>query len=129
MDFVSKASTVAFFAACAGIALLSIAPGDLIGSPAMGRVPLWSALDDGQKHAIGYAVAALLGTLAFGAKARLAGGLFAFGVVLEALQHAMGLGRAGEWSDVAANSIGIVAGLVIGALVLASLRRFAQLWG
>jgi VanZ family protein len=40
-------------------------------------------------------------------------GLTVFGLGVEAAQATMGLGRSGEWRDLIANSLGIVAGLAI----------------
>jgi hypothetical protein len=69
-------------------------------------------------HASIFAVLAITGLIALLPWRRLAGGLFGYAVVTEILQATLPIHRSGDWHDVAADSIGIVAGLVIAGVVI-----------
>lgn len=68
-------------------------------------------------HASIFALLALTGLIGLLPWRRLAAGLFAYAVVTEILQATLPIHRSGDWHDVVADSVGIVAGLVIAAVV------------
>lgn len=84
-------------------------------------------------HFLFYAVAMFLALMALGewlrgkmgfrrAAATAFAGLLAYGLLMEGLQWAMQAGRSAEWADVAANSLGLVAGLYSAKGAFHSLR-------
>jgi len=91
----------AAYLACVGVLLwLSLAP--------QSELPK-ANLSDKFEHTIAYMVLTAAGLTLFPRHPRaIIGGAFAFGVMIEVLQAAMGFGRQGDWRDVAANSLGIV---------------------
>lgn len=98
-----------FFAACAAIVWLSVAP-----TTAVPDVNMWDKLE----HAGAYLGLALLGAWATRAKSwKLAAGLFALGVGVEIAQGTMGWGRQGDLLDAVANSVGIGAGLLVARVI------------
>lgn len=104
---------VALFAlACAVVAWASLTP-----VQALPTVDLW----DKAEHAAAYLGLALLGAWSFRAAPVLAG-LILFGIGVEVLQAVMGLGRQGDALDAVANTLGVVAGLVL-ATAARRLRR------
>ncbi|MEN9903648.1 MAG: hypothetical protein RLZZ555_213 [Pseudomonadota bacterium] len=75
------------------------------------------SLWDKAQHALGFAALALLGGLAYpGRLRRLGFGLLLLGGAIELAQHASGW-RSGDWADLAADAIGLVAGLLLAHLV------------
>jgi hypothetical protein len=100
-----------FWLALAGIAVLSLLPGEFL------VVPLFDWWDKAQ-HAVAFATLAVLGRGAYPGNARLlAVGLLGFGGAIEVLQQATGW-RYGDVLDFVADAVGIMAGLAIGAGVL-----------
>jgi VanZ family protein len=91
----------AVYLACVGVLLwLSLAP--------QSELPK-ANLSDKFEHTVAYMVLTAAGLSLFPRHPRaIIGGAFAFGVMIEVLQAAMGFGRQGDWRDVAANSLGIV---------------------
>jgi len=100
--------------ACGVLLYLTLAPEKEV--PGVGLV--W----DKAEHAVSWAVLTGAGLL-LSTRRRWAIGAFAFvfGALIEVLQANMGLGRDGNWQDLAADSAGIVAAY----LVWAPMRR----WG
>lgn len=87
-------------------------------------LPAGPAVSDKVEHAVIFAVLALTGRFAgFGAQ-RLFGWLIGYAVLSEVLQAALPIHRDGDWHDVVADTIGIVLGLGLAALVA---RAFT--WG
>jgi len=111
---VLRALRLAFCAASAGVAALSLAPAAALPPTSIG---------DKMEHVIAYAVLGLLGTASFaGGAARVILGLAAFGGAIELLQ-AFSPGRAPDVLDVVADIAG--AGLGCGAAIM--LRRMTWL--
>lgn len=105
-----------FLLALAVIAWLSLSP--------IEELPVGVTLWDKAQHAIAYLGLALIGAWAFPERSgRLAAGLVAFGVGVEILQAAMGLGRQGDAIDAVANTIGVTAGLALAWTARALWRR------
>lgn len=83
---------------------------------------------DKLNHAVAFAVLALVGRFGFpatrGQALGVALGLLAFGVLIELVQGLVP-GRSSEWADLAADSLGIVAGMGLAQpwLRMARLRR------
>lgn len=103
-----------FVVGCAVILWLSLAPTNDLPS-----VTLWDKLE----HAMAYFGLAVLGGAAFpGQVWRVAGGLFAFGVGVEASQALMAFGRQGDPADALANAIGVVAGVLTTLVVREMIR-------
>jgi len=88
--------------ACAVLLWMTLAPEH--------EVPGVSLVWDKAEHAISWAVLTGAGLL-LSTRRRWAIGVFAFafGATIEVLQANMGLGRDGNWGDLAADSVGIVA--------------------
>ena len=88
--------------ACSVLIYMTLAPGKDV--PGVGMT--W----DKAEHALAWAVLTGAGLL-LSTKRRWAIGAFAFvfGATIEVLQATMGLGRDGDWRDLAADSIGIAA--------------------
>ncbi len=86
-----------------------------------GAASAWFPGSDKLEHALSYLAMGLWFAALFERQylARVALGLFLFGVLVEILQSVMPYGRAAEWVDLLANGIGIA--LAIG--VTASLRE------
>ncbi|HEX7740180.1 MAG TPA: VanZ family protein [Marmoricola sp.] len=76
-------------------------------------------------HASIFAALALTGVLAAIAWRHLATGLFGYAVLTEVLQAVLPIHRSGDWHDVVADSVGIIAGLLLAGLVGSPLRRRA----
>nr|MBF0685377.1 VanZ family protein [Pseudomonas sp.] len=67
---------------------------------------------DKTNHVLGFAILALLAGLGYrGQELRVAAGLLAYGVLIEALQALSGY-RFAEWGDLLSDGIGIVLGLL-----------------
>lgn len=87
----------------------------LVGSlAAPGNVPAMR-FGDTMQHFLGYAALSFwfAGLLQRHRYPVLAVLLVAFGVAIEGIQYAMGLGRSADWRDVAANFAGIVTSLAL----------------
>jgi VanZ family protein len=99
-----------FALACAILLYMTLAPGQ--------DVPGLGAIWDKAEHAIAWAVLTGAGLL-LSTKRRWAIGVFAFvfGAAVEVLQAIMPLGRDGDWHDLAADSVGIVAAYLVWALL------------
>ena len=96
--------------ACGVLLYMTLAPGK--------DVPGVNMIWDKAEHATAWA--ALTGTgLLLSTKRRWAIGAFAFafGAAIEVLQANMGLGRDGNWADLAADSVGIAAAYLAWALL------------
>lgn len=100
----APAATVLFAIA---IAILSLKPGS---------DTLSVNLNDKLGHFIAYLALAAAATVAVRGRwpCRLAAGLIAYGLALEAAQMIMPFGRDSSWLDAAANSAGVLAGLGLG---------------
>lgn len=96
--------------ACLILLYLTLAPGE--------DVPGVNLIWDKAEHAIAWAVLTGSGLL-LSTKRRWAIGVFAFGfgAAVEVLQAVMPLGRDGDWRDLAADSVGIVAAYLAWALM------------
>jgi uncharacterized protein YfiM (DUF2279 family) len=96
--------------ACCILLYLTLAPEKEV--PGVGLV--W----DKAEHALSWAVLTGAGLL-LSTKRRWAIGVFAFafGAMVEVLQANMGLGRDGNWPDLAADSVGIAAAFLVWALM------------
>jgi uncharacterized protein YfiM (DUF2279 family) len=97
--------------ACLILLYLTLAP----GKDVPGEGIIW----DKAEHAISWAVLAGAGLL-LSTHRRWVIPVFAFilGAVIEVLQATMGLGRDGDWHDLAADSVGIAAAWVVWRLML-----------
>lgn len=106
----------AFGAAVAVLLWLSLAPTkDLPGAEL-----IW----DKAEHAVAYVVLMAVGQVLFpGRPFRLAAFALALGAGIEIAQASMGFGRQGDWLDLLANSLGVVAGLAIGLVVRRAVQR------
>lgn len=94
----------AFWLAALSVLVLSLLPVS---------TPLPSTGWDKSNHVLGFAILAVLGSLGYRRRElRLAAGLFAFGVLIEALQWLSGY-RFAEWADLLADVIGIVLGICL----------------
>lgn len=87
-----------------------------------------AAIDSGwdkSNHLLAFALLALLAELAFWPQRRRRSlvllGLLGFGALIEAVQTQIP-GRSGEWPDLLADGLGILAGMALLALVLKMLR-------
>lgn len=81
---------------------------------------------DKAQHAIGFAWLAILGVLSYPQKPRaVALSLLAYGAAIELAQAATGW-RYGEWSDLAADGVGILIGVLIATWVLRKTPRTAS---
>ncbi|WP_201451437.1 hypothetical protein [Hydrogenophaga sp. BPS33] len=81
---------------------------------------------DKAQHASGFAWLAVLGVLSYPKKPRgVALSLLAYGAAIELAQAATGW-RYGEWSDLAADGVGILIGMFIAAWVLRKTPRTAS---
>lgn len=82
--------------------------------------PSLDLINDKAQHAIGYVVLTLLlcGIYPRSRYGWIVVGLFAMGVAIEFLQGWMSLGRQREPLDVAANSVGLAAGLILALVAL-----------
>jgi VanZ family protein len=91
---------------------------------------LSAAINDKLQHALSYVAMGLW----FGALfrrshlARVALGLFAFGLLIEALQAMMPYGRAAEWADVLANASGILVAMLLTRLFEPSWMQRLERW-
>lgn len=104
-----------FGLAVAVLLWLSLAP-----TEALPGITFW----DKAEHALAYFVLGGLGLALFPTRpGRLAAFVFALGVVIEGLQAIGGLGRQGDWRDVAANTLGLAAALAVAAAVRRVLPR------
>lgn len=96
---------ILFILGCAVVLWLSLMPAD--------QVPL-SNIWDKARHALAYFVLMLIGAYAFPQRLwRGAATLFLIGIGVEGLQAVMDFGREGDVVDAVANSVGIVAGLLL----------------
>jgi len=99
----------AFAGAVAVLLWLSLAPTDELPP-----ITFW----DKAEHALAYVVLTGLGLLLFPGRIRdLVMGILALGIGIEVAQSLMGLGRQGDWHDVVADSLGILAAVTIQAAV------------
>jgi VanZ family protein len=104
-----------FWFCAAGLTLASLVPVTLLPPQSL---DVW----DKAQHAIGFAWLALVGLLAYPHKsAVMATGLLFHGASIELAQAATGW-RYGEWSDLAADGVGIL----LGTLTWWLLRRIAR---
>ena len=104
-----------FLAACAALLTLALLPSAEI--PQVG-------LSDKIEHALGFALLAVLGVWTFPDRpGRVAAGLLMFGVLIEALQVVLPVGRDGEALDVVADGLGIALGVAAELLILRLTRR------
>jgi LPXTG-motif cell wall-anchored protein len=93
----------AFWLATLSVLVLSLLPTS---------TPLPSTGWDKSNHVLGFAVLAMLGSLAYRRQEfRVAVGLFAFGVLIEVLQAFSGY-RFAEWGDLLSDVIGIGVGII-----------------
>jgi VanZ family protein len=90
---------------------LAIAAGSLVPSRNLPNI----GLSDKIEHALSYALLAFWFGSIFGRRALPATlvALLAFGALMELLQGWMGMGRAADVKDMLANSLGILAGLLL----------------
>jgi VanZ family protein len=90
-----------------------------VGSLSPGLPSAAGAVSDKVLHFTAYAGLAFVFTGALGRQRWLLLGvaLFLFGATIELAQEYLTVSRAGEWGDVAANTAGILAGLLAAALV------------
>jgi VanZ family protein len=101
--------------------LLAVITLSLLPSPYL--PPQAFSLWDKAQHALGFAVLAFCGGLAYSARlGRLGIGLLLLGGAIELAQHASGW-RQGDWADLLADVIGLAAGLILALLVLCLARR------
>ena len=95
---------IAFWLAALNVLVLSLLPPG---------TPLPSTGWDKSNHVLGFAVLGMLGALGYrGQGLRVAAGLFAFGVLIEALQGLSGY-RFAEWGDLLSDVIGIAVGILV----------------
>jgi VanZ family protein len=101
--------------ALAWLLTAGVVVGSLLPSTAIPQVYFW----DKAQHLVAYAALAFAFAGALGQARRKAifVGLLALGAGLEAAQGLMGAGRLAEGWDLAANALGVVAGLGLAALV------------
>ena len=102
-----RALRLALYAIACGVLLyMTLAPGKDV--PGVGMV--W----DKAEHAVSWAVLTGAGLVLSTRRRWAIGGFaFAFGAAIEILQAAMPLGRDGDWHDLAADSVGIVAAYLV----------------
>lgn len=94
---------IAFWLAALSILVLSLLPPG---------TPLPSTGWDKSNHVLGFAILGFLGGLGYRRREPgVAAGLFAFGVLIEALQGLSGY-RFAEWGDLLADAIGIAVGVL-----------------
>jgi len=120
MKHQSRRLLIAWVALLVAVIVLSVLPGQAL--PAVG-------VDDSLMHWLVYVPLALLPTVAIASRltASLAAILMApLGLVLEVAQM-VAPGRRFEWSDVAADALGVMAGMVLGWLVRPWWRSRADL--
>lgn len=81
-------------------------------------------VDDALAHGGAYGLASLLGVLGWGIRKGIVIGLglIAFGGAIELIQAAVAPSHGAEWSDVAANIFGVVAGTVAASACLGLFR-------
>lgn len=84
------------------------------------ELPTLGGISDKTEHIVGYAVLALwfAGIYPRTRYPMIGVGLLVMGIVIEGLQGAMHLGRQADLTDVYANTIGIVCGLLLGLVWL-----------
>lgn len=113
-SFIPRPIRLAVFVAAVGVILyLSLAP--------QKDIPVAAMFWDKFEHAAAYTILTFIGlVLSTHRRWMVALAVWIMGVGIEFIQAMMGLGRQGDWHDVVANSIGIVIGLAIWAI----LRRF-----
>lgn len=112
---------VLFILGCAVVLWLSLAPGETLPT-----VNLW----DKAKHAVAYFVLMLAGAYAFPERLwRGSAILFGIGIGIEGLQSVMDLGRQGEVLDAVANSVGIIAGLLLALAIREAIKVKSRVAG
>ncbi len=100
------AGRLAFWLLLLAVITLSLLPGPYLPQQAFS---LW----DKAQHALGFAALGLSGGLAYPDRlARLGTGLLLLGGAIELAQHATGW-RYGDWADLLADVVGLVAGLML----------------
>lgn len=102
----SRISVAAFWAACAAVAALSLAPVEHLPPQVF---DIW----DKAQHAAGFAALAFLGRLAYPSQpSRLLVALLVYGALIEVAQAATGW-RQGDVKDWIADAVGVVIGLAL----------------
>lgn len=110
------AARLAFWLLLLAVVILSLLPVPYLPQQAFS---LW----DKAQHALGFAVLALLGGLAYpGRLPRLGVSLLLLGAAIELAQDATGW-RTGDWLDLTADLVGVFVGLALARLALHVCRR------
>lgn len=92
--------------------------GALMLAPSVSTTPPSLALTDKAYHAIAFAALVLPSTAVFQShSAWIATGAFVFGGMIEVIQPLVG--RNAEWADIAANTVGIFLGILLGRAIYA----------
>jgi VanZ family protein len=116
---VPLAARMVWFVALSGVVALSLTPVDHLPPQVF---DVW----DKAQHAVGFAVLAVLGVLAYpGRVVRLAVGLLVLGVLIEVAQSVSGW-RYGEVADWVADAVGVAVGAPVGRYIDAVRQRWAR---
>jgi VanZ family protein len=89
-------------------------------------LPTGPDVSDKVEHAAIFLVLAVTGRYASYAVGRLFVGLVGYALLSEVLQAVLPIGRNGDWHDIVADTLGIVAGLVVVLVITRSLDRVAS---
>jgi VanZ family protein len=108
-------------AALALTAVIALAIAGLTLTPSISPPPMGLALTDKAYHAIAFAALVLPAAAVFrGRLLWIATVAFLYGAMIEVVQPFVG--RGAEWADLAANTVGILLGILLGSIIHAMAR-------